>query len=503
MSSQDLIDREEPPALRRRQGRRFVEDALAAARAGTWSWEARTGTLRLDGATRLLLGADPATLDELDGLVLAEDRAARRDVVARAIERGEAWGCTFRLTGGRWVEERGRATAGDGGARAVALLLDVGDRKRVEDDLEQCARREAQDRRALARSEAFLETMFAALADALIVFGPEGRVQRLNPAARQMLGVEPGEPADALGACLDRVRILDVEGQPLPPAERPERLALRGAATRGQALCLDFPDGRKVWVSAGAAPIHATDGRIMGAVVSLGDVTRLREAQEQREDLSRMISHDLRTPLNVVLAHAKLLGRRTETAEAVRTRADAIATSAQRMAAMLNDLVESALLEAGKLRLELAPLDLYEVVRDLRGRLAAPYEGDRIRVTAQAGVPRVLADPDRLERVVVNLLTNALKYSAPGSEVLVRVSAEDDGVQLSVEDRGQGIAPEDLPRLFERFFRAPGAGRVEGMGLGLYTCRKLVEAHGGAIGARSERGKGSLFWVRLPPAPGR
>jgi signal transduction histidine kinase len=214
-----------------------------------------------------------------------------------------------------------------------------------------------------------------------------------------------------------------------------------------------------------------------------------------------MLSHDLRTPLGVILAQAKLLARRNEGADAVRGRAEAIATSAQRMAAMLNDLVESALLEAGKLRLDLAPVDVAALARELRRRLAAPYDGERIHVQADPGVPRVQADPDRLERVLVNLFTNALKYSAPGSEVRVRVAREGPGVLLEVEDRGQGIAPEDLPHLFERYFRALGTRRFEGVGLGLYAARRLVEAHGGTISAASEHGKGSVFRVRLPAAP--
>ena len=277
--------------------------------------------------------------------------------------------------------------------------------------------------------------------------------------------------------------------------------ALRGESIRGLPLALQFADGRIVWVTVGAAPIHASDGTIAGAVLTLSDVTRLRELQEQREDLARMISHDLRTPLGVILAQAKLLGRRNEGADSVRSRSEAIVANAQRMAAMLNDLVESALLEAGKLRLEVAPLDVVHMVQDLRARLAAPFGGERIRLEAAEVVPPALADPNRLERVLVNLLTNALKYSAPASEVVVRVGSDGAHVVLEIEDRGQGIAPGDLPHLFERYFRALGSSRLEGMGLGLYTARMLVEAHGGTIGVTSVPGQGSVFRVRLPVGP--
>jgi signal transduction histidine kinase len=143
------------------------------------------------------------------------------------------------------------------------------------------------------------------------------------------------------------------------------------------------------------------------------------------------------------------------------------------------------------------------MVRDLRARLPAPFGGERIRLEAAEEIPPALADSNRLERVLVNLLTNALKYSAPASEVVVRVGADGGQVVLEIEDRGQGIAPEDLPHLFERYFRALGSSRLEGMGLGLYTARMLVEAHGGTIGVTSVSGQGSVFRVRLPVGPPR
>ena len=501
----------QPP---RQRAARWVEEALAAGAASAWSWDAATGALELDRGAAVL-GADPASLADLEALVHPDDRARRGSALQRAFTQGESWTCSFRLAASerRWVEERGRAVRSVQGKllRAVALVVDVSDRRRAEEALEGRVQREARDRqaaevaagmaeaalRALARSEALLESMFSSMADALVLFDRSGRATRMNPTARAMLGVGEGQE---LHADLAPVRALDADGQVVPADRLPSALALQGHSTRGQALCFDAPDGRKLWVVAGAAPVRAPDGVLVGAVLSLGDVTTLRRQHEEREDLSRMISHDLRTPLNVILAHAKLLGRRVEGPEATRARAEAIATSAQRMATMLNDLVESALLEAGKLRLQLEPVDLEELVSDLRRRLAAAYGGERVYVVAQEDLPPVLADSERLERVVANLLTNALKYSAPASEVLVRLGAEDGKVVLRVEDRGQGIAPEDLPHLFERFFRALGTRRHDGMGLGLYTARRLIEAHGGAIGVSSVPGRGSTFWVSLPAA---
>jgi PAS domain S-box-containing protein len=499
-----------------RLGTDWVVDALAWARAAAWSWDEEQDLLEWAGAPAELLDEVPVSLAALEALVHEDDRAARRVAIARAVQRGEPWACLFRLArhgGERWLEERGRGLAGPAArGRATAVLVDVTHRRETEAALELRLRREARERheaqvatetaeaalRAFARSEAYLESIFASMADGLVLFAPDGRITRMNPSAQQMLGLGAHEAGMTITERMARVRLLDADGKELPHERLPVVSALRGEPVRGEAYCLDLPDGRKVWTVCGAAPIRAPDGSVVGAVLTLGDVTRMREVQEQREDLSRMISHDLRTPLGVILAQAKLIGRRSEGPEAIRARAEAIATSAQRMTAMLNDLVESALLEAGKLRLEREPVDLAAMARDLRGRLADPYDGDRIRIEAAADVPVVSADPARLERVLVNLFTNALKYSDRGSAVVVRVSAQEREAVLEVEDHGPGIRAEDLPHLFERYFRSLSHCRYDGMGLGLYTARCLVEAHGGTIGVTSLLGRGSVFRVRLP-----
>ncbi|HEX2923308.1 MAG TPA: ATP-binding protein, partial [Chloroflexota bacterium] len=124
----------------------------------------------------------------------------------------------------------------------------------------------------------------------------------------------------------------------------------------------------------------------------------------------------------------------------------------------------------------------------------------RVRLSVEESLPPVSADPDRLERIVLNLLSNALKYSAPQTPVDIRASRKNGQALVAVEDRGQGIAPEDLPHIFERFYRTKGPHRKESIGLGLYISRILVEAHGGRISVKSELGKGSTFSFTLPLA---
>ena len=168
---------------------------------------------------------------------------------------------------------------------------------------------------------------------------------------------------------------------------------------------------------------------------------------------------------------------------------------------MIQDLVDAARQEAGLLKLERRPVDLREALLSLIERLATTFDTQRIRVVAPDDLPRVLADADRLERILTNLLSNALKYSPPGSEVTITLERRGGEVVTSIRDRGPGIAPDELPHLFERYYRGPAARAApEGLGLGLYITRMLVEAHGGHIWAESQVGAGSTFSFSLPIA---
>ena len=308
-----------------------------------------------------------------------------------------------------------------------------------------------------------------------------------------------------LAGQMTRLRPETAEGRPFPAEESPPARALRGEVVQNVIMVLHRPDGRALWALVSAAPVRTPDGALLGAVAVFHDVTALRELEEQREDILRAISHDLRNPLSAVLGRAQLLGRRLESAGLDRERLDveAIATSARRMNAMIQDLVEAARLESGQLRLNLQAVDLRPFIFELLRRLEPAMETGRIRVQVPERLPPVYADPDRLERILSNLLSNALKYSPPSTEVTVVGQQRAGEIVTSVSDRGPGIPPEDIPRLFQRYGRtAAGRARPDGLGLGLYIVRKLVEAHGGRIWVESQVGVGSTFSFSLPVAEG-
>ncbi len=379
---------------------------------------------------------------------------------------------------------------------AVAVGRDVTEQRRAERERERLL--EEVEHRAVE-----LDATIGAAGDGLIIYDRRGRVLRMNRSAERLLGVTQAEYAAQPAAPGEVPRIETPEGAPIPPEQTAQARALRGEMALGLRERVRRADGSSRQLLASAAPIQDEEGHLLGAVRSLSDVTPLVELQEQREDMLRAVSHDLRNPLTAVLGPAELLGRRLAKADMPRERksAQTIISAAQRMNTMIQDLVDAARSESGQLRLERQPVDLGAFVRDLKERLAASLETGRIEVRVPQGLPPVWADPARLERILTNLWSNALKYSAPGTPVTVSARQEGDMVVTAVQDRGPGIAPEDLPHLLERYFRVGGAAkRREGLGLGLYITRMLVEAHGGRIWVQSEVGVGSTFSFSLPVA---
>jgi signal transduction histidine kinase len=207
------------------------------------------------------------------------------------------------------------------------------------------------------------------------------------------------------------------------------------------------------------------------------------------------VSHDLRNPLQIVLLQAQRLGKLLSEDKPLRAAA-AVLGAGRRMEGMIRDLVESARLESGSLVLRREPVRLRRYLDDLLEQSAGVLEVGRVRNAVPDLVPPVDADPARLDRIVLNLVGNALKYSSDG-DVEIHAEVNGAGVKVTVSDRGPGIPAEDLPRLFERYHRG-GLRSADGLGLGLFIVRKLVEAHGGTIHAESVPGHGSTFVFTLP-----
>jgi PAS domain S-box-containing protein len=306
----------------------------------------------------------------------------------------------------------------------------------------------------------------------------------------------------------------------------PER-ELETARTRGSAG--DFrwqmrKDGSLFWASGFVNPLKDEADNLIGYVKVVHDATEKKLAEERlKESLAReqeargeaeranrskdefvtLISHELRSPLNAILGWTRILrsGRRDE--QVLDRGLEVIERSARMQARLVEDLMDTARAASGKLKLEVRPTDLAEVIEKAEEvvRPTAEAKGISIDDHLDRNVGQITGDPDRLQQVIWNLLSNAIKFTKEGGRVEVSLERVDPYVQITVRDTGQGIRPEFLPYMFDRYWQADvfGGRRAGGLGLGLTLVRQLVEMHGGSVEAESEgEGKGATFTVRLP-----
>ena len=259
-------------------------------------------------------------------------------------------------------------------------------------------------------------------------------------------------------------------------------------------------DGDKRYYEAVYQPWRDRGGRTVGIAGYRRDITERKQVERFREEYLSLISHDLRNPLTSVLGMAQWL-QRTLNQQGLRREAhsaEAMVNSARRMSAMIQDLVDSTRLETGQLDMHKESTDLFTLVHDIAERVGSVEDRARIQLESPEWVPPLMADRERIERAIVNLLSNALKYSPAAAPVVVRIEQQGDQAIVAVTDRGEGIPAEDVPHLFERFYRTKAGQKAGGLGLGLYITRLIVEAHGGQVCAESEPGKGSRFYLSLP-----
>lgn len=228
---------------------------------------------------------------------------------------------------------------------------------------------------------------------------------------------------------------------------------------------------------------------------------RLAKTNLEREEVMRVVAHEMRSPLQSMLLISELCREKPDDERLLRSMPDRVSRMVQRLLRLIEDLSDLSSIDLGTLRLDSTPLDLVALVRDTTERVQSTIASHRFEIQ-MPDVLEVRGDLNRIEQVVTNLLTNAAKYSPGGDRVEIQVSAQGGRARVSVRDYGIGIAEEELSRVFDRYFRtANGKQRAEGLGLGLYICKALVEAHGGALGVESQIGKGSTFWFELPLVP--
>jgi two-component system phosphate regulon sensor histidine kinase PhoR len=366
--------------------------------------------------------------------------------------------------------------------------------------------RHSADREAHQRSRAAeLEVILASMADALVILDRDGRIVRINQSAREQLC--PGDNSVVLGLPLDSQRWDRWPDGPraIAAALRPAVDALRrGESLREVDVDVELPGcGRRV-ISYSCGPLCDPAGSPAGGVVVFRDVTERRELERLKDDVFASASHDLRTPIACVGLRIQMLERRLSAGRlddaALSGALQEIRQQVDRTAEQLRLLLDVARLQAGHLPLERETTDLGAVASAVLDEVGLTTDRHQLTLRASPGVVGAW-DEWRLREVLQNLLTNAVKYSPDGGPIEVTVEADECDATVRVRDPGVGLPAEELSRVFTRFYRSPGARRLEGSGLGLYICQTIVDAHGGRIWAESDGpGRGSAFCFSLPRA---
>jgi PAS domain S-box-containing protein len=354
----------------------------------------------------------------------------------------------------------------------------------------------------LERAHGELMTVINTAPAGLVVLNADGSIRLQNKAALHLLG-NPPEDVEGRKAHWERMRTRTVTGREVPLERLPAYRALSGVEILGEEVAIDRPDGEHAELLIAAAPIRDTRGVVTGAIAGFQDITRLRELDRLKDEFVAVVSHELRTPLTAIRGSLQLLLADDAVADAEHRELLTVAsTSCERLVRIVNDMLDLSKIEAGRLDLRLAPLSVETLVHQAMDaiRPIADQAGVTLDVAITDVLPAVRADADRLTQALVNLLSNAMKFAPRGSTVQMGAEAWHGDVVISISDQGPGIAPDQLPRLFQKFRQLDSAGtrRTGGTGLGLVITKALIEQHGGTIAVDSVVGRGTTFIVTLP-----
>jgi len=347
--------------------------------------------------------------------------------------------------------------------------------------------RELRDRiDELLRDRARLDAMLAGMVEGVLVVDGNGRLQMANRAAQAMLHMDNSSIGRPYVEVIRHPDIADQLGT-----------ALRGENVDSRELALTRDPGRTF--VARAAPVARGGGG--GAVLVLHDITDLRRADQIRRDFVANVSHELRTPLTAIRGYVEALLDDRSDAEDTTKFLEIIARHSARMERLVSDLLRLARLDARQEALDLAPCDLQQLFNTVIGDVAetADAKQQQISTTVDSAACRITVDPAKLHDVLRNLVENAVHYSPESATIRLEATHDNGAVRIMVSDSGPGIPPDDLSRVFERFYRVDKSrSRPGGTGLGLAIVKHLVELHGGEASAENRPEGGARFVITLP-----
>lgn len=390
---------------------------------------------------------------------------------------GEVTKAAQRIARGDWETQLSLDDAGEIGELAAAI-----------NSISLTIKRSMRD---LLESKGSLEAVLANMESGVLLFDSCGRVNLINPAAERLLGVRAEE---ALGK--QHVEVVKnyslsslIEG--VLSSWQPGRIE----------ASIIYPKERTV--DAHAAPIFGVQGEPRGVVVVLYDISELKHLERVRSEFVANVSHELKTPVTAVKGFAEtLLSGALYNFRAAEEFVNIIYEEAERLSRLIHDLLELSKIESKGFRLRIEPVELDREITRIVDKLKPQFIKKGLALSTDLPPEPVIvkADRDQIEQVLLNLLDNSLKYTPSGGEVEVSLRREGNEAVVAVRDTGIGIPREDLPRIFERFYRVDKARsrKLGGTGLGLSIVKHIVEAHRGRVWVESELGKGSTFYFSLP-----
>ncbi len=349
----------------------------------------------------------------------------------------------------------------------------------------------------VSKERDYLQTIFKGMAEGVLVVDERGRILVANHALRQLLHLPP--------SVTNRTALEIIRNAEL---EEAIRNAIRQQNSTSFELNLPLPLGKTFEVNVvriTPSPEEMEKGveGVRGAIAVFHDITRLKELEKVRQDFVANVSHELRTPLATIKGYSETLLEGALQENVAAEFVQIIKRHADRLTKIVEDLLTLSKIESKEFQLKSEDVLIVEIIDDAIDfvKEGAERKGISIRKNDISPLRSVHADRGYLEQVLINLFDNAIKYGREGGEIIISAIEEGRGeVQLSIRDNGQGIPREDLPRIFERFYRVDrGRSReLGGTGLGLSIVKHLVQAHGGRVWAESQLGEGSTFHFTIP-----
>ena len=350
-----------------------------------------------------------------------------------------------------------------------------------------------------------LATLIENSADGIMIMDANRRILVMNQALATMLDMSPEE---AIGLpCSSILALENVQGDDLCSAE-----GYLGMLHKDGLRCegdLIRPGGAHITVAVTYTPLYDEQRRLVNIIVNVYDITRFREEEEMKSTFTTIISHELKTPVALIKGYAQTLARPDATwdADTARQSLQIIEEEADRLEALINNLLDVSKIQAGGLRLDIADVNIKNLAQNVADVYRIQTEKHFIELDFPADLPTIWGDEERLRQVLTNLVNNAIKYSPEGGAIRIGGWVEDEPHEptrqrlvVYVADQGIGIPQDELAHIFERFYRVDSSLRrsTAGAGIGLFLCKSIVEAHGGEIWARAEAGKGTTFFFALP-----